>query len=51
MEDDILNLSNEKILVRETKHQDSPATFSKQLIDLLGICQNNKGSEATDPIE
>jgi len=51
MEDDILDLSEEDILVRETQKQDSPDTFSKGLIDRLGICWSNQGSEATNLIE
>lgn len=58
-EDHLLDISEDNILVRET--QESPATFSRNLIQRLGICQkiegaetvnnNNKQSDDTDEAE
>jgi len=35
----------------DTQKQDSPATFSKDLIDHLVICWSNQGLEVADFIE
>jgi len=38
------------IIIRETQptDHDSPATFSRKLIDRFGSCQHRHGSEAVD---
>ena len=49
MEDDrLLDASEDDILVPET--QDSPATFSQNLIKRFGICRNSMSTDAAHNI-
>ena len=49
MEDDrLLDASEDDILVPDT--QDSPATFSQNLIKRFGICRNSRSTDAAHTI-
>ena len=46
MEDELLDISDDDILVEETQINNSLNSFSRDLIERLGIRNTNKGTEA-----
>ena len=53
MEDALLDMSQDKLVIKETKHGDSPATFYRNLVDRFGITGRNTqtGSETVNPTD
>ena len=53
MEDSLLHISLDWFIVKETQHGDSPATFSKNLVDCFGIIGHKiqTGSETYNSTE
>ena len=53
MEDSLLDISQDELIVKETQHGDSPATFSRNPVDRFGIIGYNiqTGSEIVNPTE
>ena len=53
MEGSLLDISQDELIVKETQHRDSPATFSKNLVDHFHIIGYNiqTGSETINPTE
>ena len=53
MEDSLLDISQDEVIVKETQHGDSPATFSKNLVDCFSIIGHNiqTGSETINLTE
>ena len=51
MEDSLLDISQDELIVKETQHGDSPATFSKNLVDHFGLIGHNiqTDSETVNP--
>ena len=53
MEDALLDLSQDKLVVKETQHGASPATFSRNLVNHFSIIGQNiqTGSETVNPTD
>ena len=53
MEDALLDMSQDELTVKETQLRDSPATFSRNLVDRFKIIGHNNqtGSETVNPID
>ena len=52
MDDSLLDLSDDQLLVQETQMENSPATFSRKIINRLGIVGHPiTGSETVDPTQ
>ena len=53
MEDSFLDISQDKLIFKETQHRDSSATFSKNLMDHFGIIGHiiQTGFETINPTE
>ena len=51
MEDALLDMSQDKLVIKEAQHGDSPATFYRDLVDRFGIIGRNTqtGSETVNP--
>ena len=51
MEDTLLDMSHDKLVIKETQSGDSPATFSRNLGDCFGNIGHNiqTGSETRQP--
>ena len=51
MEDSLLDISQDELIVKETQHGDSPATFSKNLVNHFSIIGHNiqTNSETVNP--
>ena len=50
MEDALLDMSQDKLIIKETQRGDSPATFSRNLVDRFKIIGHNTqtGSETVN---
>ena len=53
MEDALLDMRQDKLVIKETQHGDSPATFYGNLVDCFGIigCNTQTGSETINPTD
>ena len=53
MEDALLDMSQDELVIKETQHGDSPATFSRNLVDHFGIIAHNiqTSSETINPTD
>ena len=53
MEDALLDMSQDELVIKETQHGDSSATFSRNLVDRFGIIGHNTqtGSETVNPTD
>ena len=53
MEDALLDISQDEFVVKETQHRDSPATFSRNIVNHFGIIDHNiqTGSETINPTD
>jgi len=50
MDDSILDMSDDEIIVKDTQDSFSPKTFSKNIVNRLGIKSHNRGTETVDSI-
>ena len=53
MEDALLDVSQDELVIKETQHRDSPATFSRNLVDHFNIIGHNTptGSKTINPTD
>ena len=53
MEDALLDMSQDELVIKETQHGDSPAIFSRNLVDCFRIIGHNTqtGSETVNPTD